>query len=136
VPILTLSALSWYLPRLGLRIVVFISMVLIAVGFLCMRTLGTDASFVDLLWPLLVLGAGAGIATAPTTSAIMMSAPDEKHGVASAVNDVTRASLPAVTARPSARRSPRFLKPCAAPLPSRWRNHLRSHNTWGRKEVS
>lgn len=40
--------------------------------------------------PLLVLGAGVGMATPPTTSAIMMSAPDEKQGVASAVNDVTR----------------------------------------------
>ena len=91
VPILTLSALSsWYLPKLGLRVVVLTSMVLIAVGFLYMRTLGVHATFIDLVGPLLVLGAGMGMATAPTTSAIMMSAPDEKQGVASAVNDVTR----------------------------------------------
>lgn len=83
VPILTLSALSsWYLPKLGLRLVVFTSMVLIAGGFLYMRTLGVHASFMDLVGPLLVLGAGIGMATAPTTSAIMMSAPDEKQGVA------------------------------------------------------
>ena len=38
VPMLTLSALShWYLPRLGLRLVVFIGLLLISAGFLWMR---------------------------------------------------------------------------------------------------
>lgn len=90
-PLLTFSVLSsWYLPRLGLRTVIFASMVLVAVGFLCMRTLGTHASFIDLFWPQLVISSGFGLATAPTTSAIMGAAPDEKQGVASAVNDATR----------------------------------------------
>src|SRR3978361_682261 len=33
---------------------------------------------------------GIGLLTAPTTSAIMNTAPDDKQGVASAVNDTTR----------------------------------------------
>ncbi|HEY7054762.1 MAG TPA: MFS transporter [Mycobacterium sp.] len=91
VPLLTLSALSsWYLPKLGLRVVIFASMVLVAVGFLCMRTLAADSSYLDVLWPLLVISCGFGLATAPTTSAIMTAAPNEKQGVASAVNDATR----------------------------------------------
>ena len=90
-PLLTFSVLSsWYLPKLGLRMVIFASMVLISVGFLCMRTLGSDASYLDLCWPLLVISYGFGLAMAPTTSAIMTAAPDEKQGVASAVNDATR----------------------------------------------
>jgi EmrB/QacA subfamily drug resistance transporter len=90
-PLLTFSALSsWYLPKFGLRVVVFASMVLVAAGFLCMRTLGPDASYFDLFWPLMVISSGFGLATAPTTSAIMTAAPDEKQGVASAVNDATR----------------------------------------------
>jgi EmrB/QacA subfamily drug resistance transporter len=90
-PLLTFSVLSsWYLPRLGLRTVIFASMVLVSVGFLCMRTLGVHASFIDLFWPQLVISSGFGLATAPTTSAIMSAAPDEKQGVASAVNDATR----------------------------------------------
>ena len=75
-PLLTFSVLSpWYLPKLGLRTVIFASMVLVSVGFLCMRTLGTDASFFDLFWPQLVISSGFGLATAPTTSAIMSAAP-------------------------------------------------------------
>lgn len=88
IPLLTFSALSsWYLPKFGLRAVIFASMVLVAVGFLCMRTLSPDASYLDLFWPLMVISSGFGLATAPTTSAIMSAAPDGKQGVASAVND-------------------------------------------------
>jgi EmrB/QacA subfamily drug resistance transporter len=91
IPLLTFSAFSsWYLPKFGLRAVAFASMALVAVGFLCMRTLGPDSSYLDLAWPLLVISCGFGLATAPTTSAIMTAAPDEKQGVASAVNDATR----------------------------------------------
>jgi EmrB/QacA subfamily drug resistance transporter len=90
-PLLTFSVLSpWYLPRLGLRTVIFAAMLLVSVGFLCMRTLGPHASFFDLFWPQLVISSGFGLCTAPTTSAIMSAAPDEKQGVASAVNDATR----------------------------------------------
>lgn len=64
-PLLIFSALSpRYLPRFGLRAVVFASMVLVALGFLCMRTLGTDAGFLDLFWPLLVISSGFGLCTA------------------------------------------------------------------------
>lgn len=91
VPLLILSPLSaWYLPRLGLRFVVFAGLMLMAVGLLCMRGLAVDASYWELAWPLLVISSGVGLFTAPTTSAIMNSAPDDKQGVASAVNDTTR----------------------------------------------
>jgi EmrB/QacA subfamily drug resistance transporter len=91
VPLLTFSALSpWYLPKFGLRAVIFVGMVLISVGFLCMRTLDPDSSVIDLFLPLLVISSGFGLCTAPTTSAIMTAAPDEKQGVASAINDATR----------------------------------------------
>lgn len=40
--------------------------------------------------PLLVISNGIGFCTAPSTSAIMASVPDEKQGVASAINDTTR----------------------------------------------
>ena len=91
IPLLTFSLLSsWYLPKLGLRAVVFASMALVSVGFLCMCTLRTDSSYLEVLWPLLVISSGFGLCTAPTTSAIMTAAPNEKQGVASAVNDATR----------------------------------------------
>jgi EmrB/QacA subfamily drug resistance transporter len=91
VPILILSAASsWYVPRVGLRLVVFAGLLFMAAGFLCLRVLALDSPYWDLAWPLLIMSTGIGLCIAPTTSAIMMSAPDDKQGVASAVNDTTR----------------------------------------------
>ncbi|HTZ12842.1 MAG TPA: MFS transporter [Mycobacterium sp.] len=90
-PMLTLSVLSpWYLPRMGLRLVTFIGLLLISAGFLWMRVLQVDSPYWDMMWPLLVMSAGIGFCTAPSTLAIMTAVPDEKQGVASAVNDTTR----------------------------------------------
>jgi EmrB/QacA subfamily drug resistance transporter len=90
-PTLLLSVLSfWYLPRLGLRVVVFTGLILIAVGLLCLSWVQLGSSYWDLAWPMLIMSTGIGFCTAPTTSAIMNTAPDDKQGVASAVNDTTR----------------------------------------------
>lgn len=90
-PMLTLSVLSpWYLPRMGLRLVVFIGLLLISVGFVWMRVLQVESPYWDLVWPLLVMSTGIGFCTAPSTLAIMTAVPDGKQGVASAVNDTTR----------------------------------------------
>ncbi|OBI15150.1 MFS transporter [Mycobacterium sp. E2462] len=91
VPLGIFSALSfWYVPRLGLRVVLFVGMLLMAVGFACMYQLDLHSSFIDFTWPTLILATGIGFCTAPTTSAIMGAVPDEKQGVASAVNDTSR----------------------------------------------
>ncbi|BBZ10449.1 MFS transporter [Mycobacterium branderi] len=90
-PMLTFSVLSqWYVPRLGLRLVVFIGLLLIAAGFLWVRVLHVNSPYWDMVGPLFVISSGIGLCTAPTTSAIMAAVPDEKQGVASAVNDATR----------------------------------------------
>lgn len=90
-PLLVLSlATPWYLPRLGLRIVLSTGLTLIAVGLFYMQTLEVDSPYLDLALPLLIMSTGIGFCTAPATSAIMGAVPDEKQGVASAVNDTTR----------------------------------------------
>lgn len=91
VPLAIFSALSfWYVPKLGLRLVLFIGTLLMAVGFACMSFLTLHSTYVEFAWPTLILATGIGMCTAPTTSAIMGAAPDEKQGVASAVNDTSR----------------------------------------------
>jgi MFS family permease len=91
VPVTVLSILSlWYLPRLGLRLVGLGGLLLVTAGFFCLRETSLHPTYLELLWPLLVLGAGIGLCSAPMTSAIMAAAPDEQQGVASAVNDVAR----------------------------------------------
>nr|WP_090339567.1 MFS transporter [Mycolicibacterium malmesburyense]CRL67955.1 transmembrane efflux protein [Mycolicibacterium malmesburyense] len=90
-PLLVLSlATPWYLPRLGLRIALSTGLTLIALGLFYMQTLQVDSPYLDLALPLLVMSTGIGLCTAPATSAIMGAVPDEKQGVASAVNDTTR----------------------------------------------
>ena len=91
IPVLALGATThWYLPRLGLRLCVSLGLLVIAAGLMCMRLLELDSSYVDYAWPLFIMSTGMGLCTAPTTSAIMGAVPDEKQGVASAVNDTTR----------------------------------------------
>jgi len=91
VGIVSLSGLSfWYVPKLGLRAVVFTGLALISVSFFLLRGIELDSSFWDITWRLLVLSVGIGLLTAPATSAIMVAVPDNKQGVASAVNDAAR----------------------------------------------
>ncbi|MCV7185816.1 MFS transporter [Mycolicibacterium murale] len=90
-PVLLLSVTNgWYIPKIGLRVALVTGLVLIAAGLLCMCLLHLDSSYWDLAWPLIIMSTGIGLCTAPMTSAIMTSTPDEKQGVASAVNDTTR----------------------------------------------
>src|SRR5882757_3639585 len=91
VPVVALSVTSrWYLPRLGLGVTVSVGLLIVAAGLISMRALDVGSSYLDLTWLLLITSTGVGLCTAPTTSAIMSAVPDEKQGVASAVNDTTR----------------------------------------------
>jgi EmrB/QacA subfamily drug resistance transporter len=90
-PMLVLSVLSfWYLPRIGLRAVVFTGLLLIATGVICLLGVNVGSPYWRAAWPMLVMSIGIGLCTAPTTSVIMTTAPDDKQGVASAVNDASR----------------------------------------------
>jgi hypothetical protein len=91
VPIMVLGAtLHLYLPKVGLRTAVALGLFLIGAGLFCMRFLDAGSTYIDMVWPFLIVSTGIGLCVAPTTSAIMNAVPDEKQGVASAVNDTTR----------------------------------------------
>ncbi|MHA4818717.1 MFS transporter [Streptomyces aculeolatus] len=49
-----------------------------------------DGGYLSILPGIVVMGLGLGLAMVPSTEAITRSLPDEKQGVASALNDVTR----------------------------------------------
>jgi hypothetical protein len=70
--------------------VLFIGTLLMAVGFASLHGLNPHSTYPEFAWPTLILATGIGMCTAPTTSAIMGAVPDEKQGVASAVNDTSR----------------------------------------------
>jgi EmrB/QacA subfamily drug resistance transporter len=76
--------------RVGMRRVGPVGLVLIAVGLTIAATMGVGASYWTLLGAILVLGLGMALAAPPATAAIVASLPDDKQGVASAVNDTAR----------------------------------------------
>jgi len=143
VPLGIFSALSfWYVPKLGLRLVVFLGTLCMAVGFGCMHVLDLHSGYLDLAWPTLILSTGIGFCTAPTTSAIMGAVPDEKQG------SPPRSTTP--RARWAGRWASRwpgrswpdstptswhtFPRPCAARRRTRWPRRSRWPTSWGRGE--
>ena len=77
--------------RIGTKIVVPAGLVLMGAGFLVATQLGPDtAYFGPVVVSMLLIAAGLGLVTAPSTNAILAVLPPEKAGVGSAVNDVTR----------------------------------------------
>ncbi len=80
IPLGIFSALSfWYVPKLGLRLVLFIGTLLMAVGFACMYGLDLHSTYSQFAWPTLILATGIGICTAPTTSAIIAQFPTKSR---------------------------------------------------------
>ncbi|MFC9895593.1 MFS transporter [Nocardia sp. NPDC127579] len=91
VPMVAVSAVSpWLADRIGLRWTTLTGLVVLGASMLVMSRLGTGAGYLDALWPLLIMSAGIGLCTAPATTAIIAGTPEEKHGVAAAVNDAAR----------------------------------------------
>ncbi len=89
-PIMALGAtMHLYLPKIGLRVAVAVGLFLIGAGLFCLRFLEAGSTYFDLAWPMMITAVGIGLCVAPTTSAITNAVPDEKQGVASAVNDAT-----------------------------------------------
>ena len=91
VPMLGLSIIAPGLAqRYGLRLPTTVGLVIVGIGLLCLSRLTGTSGFVDVLWPLLILSTGLGLSAAPATAAIVDGAPNDKQGVAAAVNDAAR----------------------------------------------
>ena len=90
-PLVVVSALTpWLGPRVGLRLLTVPGFLLIATGLYLMSLLNADAVYVEILWPLLLIGGGMGLCMAPATTAIVNATPADEQGVAAAVNDAAR----------------------------------------------
>ena len=77
--------------RIGFRRTLVAGMLLLAGGLVLFAALaGADGGYLSVLPGILVLGAGVGLAMSPSTAAITASLPEEKQGVASALNDTMR----------------------------------------------
>jgi EmrB/QacA subfamily drug resistance transporter len=76
--------------RVGVRPVGPTGLAFMAIGLVVLSTMDAGSSYWHLLAGGLVLGLGMALAAPPATTAIVESLPDEKQGVASAVNDAAR----------------------------------------------
>ncbi|WP_280238499.1 MFS transporter [Nocardia abscessus] len=91
VPMVAISAVAPRLAeRVGLRLPIAGGLVLIGIALLALSGLDVDSTYLDLLWPFLIMSSGTGLCTAPATAAIIAGTPVEKHSVAAAVNDAAR----------------------------------------------
>jgi EmrB/QacA subfamily drug resistance transporter len=77
--------------RIGRRITVAGGLAVMAVGFVVASTIDMRSSYLgSVVVSMLLIAAGLGLVSAPSTDAILSSLPPEKAGVGSAINDVTR----------------------------------------------
>lgn len=77
--------------RIGFRRTLVTGMLLMSAGLLTFATLADpDGGYLTVLPGILILGAGVGLAMSPSTAAITASLPEDKQGVASALNDTVR----------------------------------------------
>ncbi|WP_327097226.1 MFS transporter [Nocardia vinacea] len=91
VPIAAISAVApWLADRIGSRVVLSVAMVILAGGLFAASRLDSGATYLDVLWPLLIISVGIGLGMAPPTALIMADTPKAKQGVAAAVNDAAR----------------------------------------------
>ncbi|NKY24804.1 MFS transporter [Nocardia gamkensis] len=91
VPMVAISAVAPRLAeRTGLRLPMAGGLVIIGIALIALSGLDVDSTYVDLLWPFLIMSSGTGLCTAPATAAIIAGTPVEKHSVAAAVNDAAR----------------------------------------------
>jgi len=76
---------GWLSDKIGQRIPATAGMVFTVVGLLFLRTLHPNASPVEIVPHLALIGFGIGLFTSPNNSAIMGSAPRGRQGVAGAI---------------------------------------------------
>ncbi len=77
--------------RIGFRRTLVTGMLLMSAGLFTFATLADpDGGYLTVLPGILILGAGVGLSMSPSTAAITASLPEEKQGVASALNDTVR----------------------------------------------
>ena len=76
--------------RVGVRVTGPVGLGLMATGLVILSTLDGGSSYWHFLVGVIPFGAGAALAGAPATTAIVASLPREKQGIASAINDVSR----------------------------------------------
>jgi EmrB/QacA subfamily drug resistance transporter len=77
---------GWLYDKYKLRILASLGLLVSAIGFFILATIGVTTSFYGLLMPLLLVGAGMGIFASPNRASIMTSVPTYRRGVSASIS--------------------------------------------------
>ncbi|MET7479717.1 MFS transporter [Streptomyces sp. NPDC005648] len=74
-------------PKLGVRLMVGVGMVIGTAGVLLLTRVGSGSTYTDFIAPLVMLGFSIGLSLSPATDTIMGSFPESELGVGGGAND-------------------------------------------------
>jgi EmrB/QacA subfamily drug resistance transporter len=77
---------GWFYDKYKLRIFTSIGLLVSAVGFFILTTIGVTTSFYEIVLPLVMIGAGMGIFASPNRASIMTSVPSSRRGVSAGIS--------------------------------------------------
>ena len=77
---------GWFYDKYRSQIISQTGLIISAIGFILLATLGSRISYADAILPLALIGAGMGIFTSPNRATIMNSVPPNRRGVAAGIS--------------------------------------------------
>ena len=77
---------GWFFDKYRFQIISQAGLIVSAIGFVLLTTMGQTISYVDAILPLALIGAGMGIFTSPNRATIMNSVPSNRRGVAAGIS--------------------------------------------------
>ncbi len=77
---------GWFFDKYKSQIISQMGLIVSAMGFILLTTMGSRISYIDAILPLALIGAGMGIFTSPNRATIMNSVPPNRRGVAAGIS--------------------------------------------------
>ncbi len=77
---------GWFFDKYRSQIISQTGLIISAIGFILLTTMGSRISYIDAILPLALIGAGMGIFTSPNRATIMNSVPPNRRGVAAGIS--------------------------------------------------
>jgi EmrB/QacA subfamily drug resistance transporter len=77
---------GWFYDKYRSQIISQTGLIVSAIGFVLLSTMGSRISYADAILPLALIGAGMGIFTSPNRATIMNSVPPNRRGVAAGIS--------------------------------------------------
>jgi len=77
---------GWFFDKYRSQIIPQTGLIVSAIGFILLTTLGSKISYTEAILPLALIGAGMGIFTSPNRATIMNAVPPNRRGVAAGIS--------------------------------------------------